>query len=94
LLAHANDKLRTEVIHLLGLIGGDEALEALLSLLEDDNVEAQREAIKALAGTKNKGAVEPLRKIVQQSSDEGLRHSAEQAANEILGLPTDDWWGV
>jgi len=93
-LAHANDKLRTEVIYLLGLIGGDEVLRALLSLLEDDNVEAQLEAIKALAGTKNKGAVEPLRKIVQQSSDEGLRHSAEQAANEILGLPTDDWWGV
>lgn len=90
-LQHAGDELRTEVIYLLGVIGGDEALEALLGVLEDGDIEAQREAIRALAHMKDKRAVDPLRRIEKLGCDEELRHSAEQAANKILGLPSDIW---
>lgn len=90
-LSHACDELRTEVIYLLGSIGGDEALEALLMVLKDDDSEVQREAIKALAYTKDKRAVEPLRRIERQAKDADTKHQAGQAAKQILGLPSDTW---
>lgn len=62
-----------------------------MKALKEDNIEAQHEAIKALAHMKDYRAVDPLRRIEKQAKDTDLKHLAGQAANKIQGLPLDIW---
>ena len=84
ILAELDDKdpaIRFEATTACGLLGEEETVPHLISLINDEDIEVQISAIKALGATGGKLAQQALLKCVEK--DDHLSEAAQDALNAL-----------
>lgn len=75
--------VRTAAVKALGITKGEEAMNALISLLRDPDPTIRSNAIESLAEIGNDRALEFIKHLINNDSDEDVRKKAKKAFDTI-----------
>ncbi|MEI6605309.1 MAG: HEAT repeat domain-containing protein [Verrucomicrobiota bacterium] len=83
----ANPDERVSLLHCLGILGGDKALDRLRGSIRDSNETVQEAAIRVMADWKDEGAVADLRELANNAPKQNLKIIAFRGLVRIVSLP-------
>jgi HEAT repeat protein len=82
-LSDESHQVRASTAFSLGRIGGDRAVELLLTALNDSTDGVRGAAAYALSETGDRRAIEPLERLLQQEKSEPIRQEIEIALQQL-----------
>lgn len=83
----AKPEERVSLLHCLGSLGGDKALDMVRVSIRDRNENVQEAAIRVMAGWKDEKAVADLHELAKSARNENLRIIAFRGLVRIVSLP-------
>jgi hypothetical protein len=83
----AKPEERVSLLHCLGSLGGDKALDMVRGSIRDRNENVQEAAIRVMADWKDEGAVADLRELAKNAPKENLKIIAFRGLVRIVSLP-------
>jgi len=83
----AGPEERVSLLHCLGSLGGDKALDMVRGSIRDKNEYVQEAAIRVMADWKDEGAVADLRELARNAPKENLKIIAFRGLVRIVSLP-------
>jgi HEAT repeat protein len=82
-LTNKDSSVRRHAIEMLGIIGDEKAVDALILVLKDKNRFVRQEAIAALGKIRAERAVEPLTRALGDEKDEFAQNSIRKALEKL-----------
>ncbi len=82
-LTHKDSSVRRHAVEMLGLIGDEKAVDALILVLKDNNRFVRQEAIAALGKIGGARLVEPLTKAQEEEKDEFVIDSIKKVLDKL-----------
>jgi len=82
-LKHKDDSVRRSATEMLGIIGDDKAMDALIVALNDKNRFVRQEAIAALEKIGGTRLVVPLTQALEQEKNEFVKDSIQKVLDKL-----------
>ena len=82
-LKHKDSSVRRHAVEMLGIIGDEEAVDALILVFQDQNKFVRQEAIAALGKIGGERLVEPLTKALEEEKDEFVQESVRKVLEKL-----------
>jgi len=82
-LKHKDSSVRRHTIDMLGILGDEKAVDALILVLKDKNRFVRQEAIAALGKIGGERVVEPLTQALVEERDEFVQDSIRKVLEKL-----------
>ena len=82
-LKHKDSSVRRHAIEMLGIMGDEKAVDALILVLKDKNRFVRQEAIAALGKIGGERLVEPLAQALEEEKDEFVQDSMRKVLEKL-----------
>ncbi len=82
-LANKDSSVRRHAIEMLGIIGDEKAVDALILVLKDKNRFVRQEAIASLGKIRGERVVEPLTQALGEERDEFVQDSIRKVLERL-----------